>query len=363
MYGKSQFSACITPGITYTFNFAAGKLIMKYEVGDKIIVLLTDEEGVVVDIMNEKMVMIEVRGVKFPAYNDQIDFPYFKMFTQKKIVEKKKIHVDNVQKEKAISRKKTGNGVWLNFIPVFDKDVFEDDVVEKLKVYLVNQDEEEYRFTYNLFFDGESHFELVNSVRGLSDFYLHDVLFEDLSDNPRFHFEFSLVKEQKRKAPYLEAFLKLKGKQVFKKIEEIMLKNAPSFSYELFDAYPDKIEEPKVDLSKLGNAGYRIYDASAVRANLSPARTVVDLHIEKLTDNRADLSNIDMLTMQLNAFEKYYELAVLHRQPELIVIHGIGEGRLRDEIHQRLRHKDEVKSFANQYHKSYGYGATEIYFK
>ena len=56
---------------------------MKYQVGDKIIVLHSDEEGKVIDIINEKMVMIEVRGVKFPAYMDQIDFPYFKMFTEK----------------------------------------------------------------------------------------------------------------------------------------------------------------------------------------------------------------------------------------------------------------------------------------
>jgi len=47
-------------------------------------VLHSDEEGKVVEIINEKMVMIEVRGVKFPAYMDQIDFPYFKMFSQKK---------------------------------------------------------------------------------------------------------------------------------------------------------------------------------------------------------------------------------------------------------------------------------------
>ena len=63
---------------------------MKYRVGDKMVVLHTDEEGTVVDIMNDKMVMIEVRGVRFPAYMDQIDFPYFKMFTQKKPVEKRR---------------------------------------------------------------------------------------------------------------------------------------------------------------------------------------------------------------------------------------------------------------------------------
>ena len=36
---------------------------MKYEPGDKILVLLTQEEGKVVEIINEQMVMIEVKGV------------------------------------------------------------------------------------------------------------------------------------------------------------------------------------------------------------------------------------------------------------------------------------------------------------
>lgn len=336
---------------------------MKYEIGDKIIVLLTDEEGTVVDLMNDQMVMIEVRGVKFPAYMDQIDFPYFKMFTQKKVPEKKKIYVDNIRKEKSVPKEKKGSGVWINFIPVFDKDVFDDDIVEKLKVYLVNNNEEEYNFHYNLFFTGDSHFELKNNIRPAQDFYLHDVSFEDLSDNPKFDFEFSLVNEHKKKAPYFETSLKLKGKQLFKKIEEIQLKNEASFSYELFNTYPDRVEEEKVDLSKLGNAGFRVYDASRVRENLPPARTVVDLHIDKVTNQWQDLSHIEMLDMQLNAFDKYYDLAVAHHLPQLIVIHGVGEGRLKDEIHDRLKLKNEVKSFVNQFHHLYGYGATEIYFK
>ena len=71
---------------------------MKYEVGDDIIVLLSNEEGKVVEIMNDKMVMIEIRGVKFPAYMDQIDFPYFYRFSKKKVEESqksKKVYVDN----------------------------------------------------------------------------------------------------------------------------------------------------------------------------------------------------------------------------------------------------------------------------
>ena len=55
-------------------------------------------------------------------------------------------------------------------------------------------------------------------------------------------------------------------------------------------------------------------------------------------------------------------LAVAHHQPSLIVIHGVGR-ELRDEIHDILRLKKEVKSFVNQYHPHFGYGATEIFFQ
>lgn len=335
---------------------------MKYEVGDKIVVLLTNEEGTVVEILNEKMVMIEVKGVRFPAYMDQIDFPYFKRFSEKRVVEKKKIFIDNVKTEKNKPRLKTDNGVSLAFIPVFDKDIFDDDVVEKLKVYLVNQTGSAYQFVYRLYFSGENSFELKNSVEAHAEFYLHDVNFEDMSDNPRFDVEFSLPVPDKKKAPYYETSLKLKARQLFKRIEDLQVKNEASFSYPLFKSYPDRVDEEKVDLSRLGNAGFRIYDLSKLKENLPPARTVVDLHIEKLTDNWKQLSNFEILTMQLREFEKFYDLAVGHHQPSLTVIHGVGVGKLRDEIHEILRHKKEVKSFVNQYTPAYGYGATEIFF-
>ena len=336
---------------------------MKYQPGDKILVLLTDEAGTVLEIMNEKMVLVEVKGVKFPIYTDQIDFPYFKMFSQKFKAEKKKVYIDNVQKEKAMPKVKEGNGVLLSFIPVFDKDIFDDDIVEKFKLYLINQNETAYTFTYDLMIGGQSDFQLKNTIDPLSDFYLHDVKFEDLSDSPRFEFEFALKEPDKKKAPYFETSLKLKAKQLFKKIEEIQLENKPGFSYMLLEDYPDRLEEEKVDLGRLGNAGFRIYDAHKIKQNLEPARTVVDLHIEKLTDSWKHLSNFEILSMQLKTFEKYYELSVTHHQPVLTIIHGVGAGKLRDEIHDILRLKKEVKSFVNQYSHLYGYGATEIYFE
>ena len=336
---------------------------MKYEPGDKIIVLFTGEEGSVVEIMNEKMVMIEVKGVRFPAYMDQIDFPYFKLFTEKKVQPKKKLFIDDLRPEKPGPKLKTGEGMGLSLFPIFNRDIFDDEVVEKFKLYLINQDELAYGFKYNLMIGGASDFQLQNCIEPHSDFYLHDVYFEAMSDNPRFDFEFSLKEPDKKKALYYESSLKIKARQLFKKIEEIRLKNEPSFSYRLFDQYPDRVDEEKVDLGKLGNAGYKLYDAARIRENMESPRSVIDLHIEKLSESWKSLTNFEILTLQLNAFEKYYQLTVAHYQSNLTVIHGIGEGKLRDEIHDRLRLKKEVSSYVNQYNPLYGYGATEIYFE
>jgi hypothetical protein len=142
---------------------------MKYQVGDKIVVLHSNEEGEVIDIINEKMVMIQVRGVKFPAYMDQIDFPYFKRFTEKKLfpAEPKKKYIEDLPKEKKIIKpleKKVSDGVWLSFLPKFQTDEFGDDVVTELKVHLVNRTEIAYNFIYSLQFFGKPEFELRTEV-------------------------------------------------------------------------------------------------------------------------------------------------------------------------------------------------------
>lgn len=340
---------------------------MKYQIGDEIIVLLTHEEGRVVDIMNENMVMIEVRGVKFPAYMDQIDFPYFHRFTKKKVVEEKKVvktFIDNIPKEKPKPNQiKVADGVWLSFIPKFALDDFNDEVVELLKIHLVNKTNTAYHFTYTQKFAGEDHFELKNEIKAFHDFYIHDIDFASVNDSPSFFVDFSLQQPDKKKADHFETSLKLKPKQIFQRIEEMKDKNEPTISYKLFDEYPERQFEEKFELSGLAAKGFKIYEANKIRQNLPPARSVVDLHIEKLTNEWLQLSNFEILTIQLKEFEKWYDLAVAHRQPSLIVIHGVGKGKLKEEIHDELKLKKEVKYFVNQYDARFGYGATEIFFK
>jgi hypothetical protein len=338
---------------------------MKFQIGDKVLVLHSNEEGEVIDIINEKMVMVEVRGVRFPAYIDQLDFPYFKRFSEKKLfpAKKEKRFVEDIRKEKPQPREKIVDGVWLSFLPKFETDEFGDDVVETLKIHLINRTERSYNFTYRLQFFGKTDFELKNEVLPFTDFYIHDIAFSDMNDSPTFAIEFTLPIPEKSKAEYYETALRLKPKQLFDKIEEIQKKGEATFAYRLFESYPNRPMEEKLDLGKLSAKGMKVYDVKEVRKHLPPARTVIDLHIEKLTDNWERMSNMEILDIQLREFEKWYELALAHRQPSLIVIHGVGKGVLRNEIHDILRMKREVKSFVNQYHPSFGYGATEIFFQ
>jgi hypothetical protein len=338
---------------------------MKYQVGDIVLILHSNEEGKVVDIINDKMMMVDVKGVTFPVYKDQVDFPYFKRFTEKKQfpVNKDKKYVDDVRKEKKIQAPQVADGVWLTFLPVMDIDEFGDEVVEELKLHLINRTHTAYKFIYKLNFFGNPDFELKNQVNPFEDFYLHDIPFSDLSDNPTFDFEFSLLQPDKKKAEYYEASLRLKPKQLFAKIELIRQNNQATFSHRLFEHYPDRAYEDMLELGSLSAKGFKVYDAKRVREHLEPARTVIDLHIEKLAHDWQHMDNYEIIALQLKTFEKYYDLALAHHQPTLTVIHGVGEGRLRDEIHDILRLKKEVKSFVNQYDPRFGYGATEIFFQ
>jgi hypothetical protein len=337
---------------------------MKFQVGDKVIVLHSGEEGEIVDFINDKMVMVDVRGVRFPAYMDQLDFPYFRQFTEQSQKEKKKQkrYIDQLPVEKKSTLAKVPGGVWLTVLPQFETNEFGEESPETLKIHLLNNSEMAYQFSYALAYFGKSEFNLQNQVHPFQDFYLHDIPFADLNDSPVFTFTFSLLNPDKQHADKFETSMKLKPRQVFTQIEEIKSKGESTFSYKLFDRFPDRTAEEPLPAGREPGAG-RVYNVSEARKYLEPPKYEVDLHIERLTDDWQSMSNFEILSLQIQVFEKNIDLAIAHHQGSLVVIHGVGKGRLRDEIHELLRLKKEVKSFVNQYDPRYGYGATEIYFQ
>jgi hypothetical protein len=85
----------------------------------------------------------------------------------------------------------------------------------------------------------------------------------------------------------------------------------------------------------------------------------VDLHIHELIDNTNGLSNFEMLNIQLEHFEKELDEAIEKNMKKITFIHGVGNGRLKQEIIASLNKTNGV-SYQDASFKEYGYGATQV---
>ena len=85
----------------------------------------------------------------------------------------------------------------------------------------------------------------------------------------------------------------------------------------------------------------------------------VDLHIEELVDKVSGMSNHEILSVQLERFEKELDKAIESGMKKLIIIHGVGNGRLKREIQSILKSTQGV-TFQDASYKDYGFGATQI---
>ena len=68
-----------------------------------------------------------------------------------------------------------------------------------------------------------------------------------------------------------------------------------------------------------------------------------------------------MLEIQLKHFAKEMDHALRNHFKKMIFIHGVGNGKLKNEIRKELRHYPGV-AFKDADSRNYGQGATEVTF-
>ncbi len=89
--------------------------------------------------------------------------------------------------------------------------------------------------------------------------------------------------------------------------------------------------------------------------------TIIDLHIEKIYPNYRQLDKWDILSRQLGYLKAQLQKVKSRHIKKVIIIHGVGEGTLRKEVHQLLNGMKNV-----QYHEAsyvnFGQGATQVDF-
>src|SRR4051794_12108172 len=103
--------------------------------------------------------------------------------------------------------------------------------------------------------------------------------------------------------------------------------------------------------------------APILAPSVTKPASVIDLHIEQLSGDKARMSNTEILKIQLDAFEKQLENAIASGMQEITFIHGIGNGTLRLELHKRLGRHPHVQYYEDAQKEKFGYGATKVKIK
>jgi len=86
----------------------------------------------------------------------------------------------------------------------------------------------------------------------------------------------------------------------------------------------------------------------------------IDLHIHELLDNFSNMTNTEMVTVQMNKFHEEMDKAIKSEVKKIVFIHGVGNGTLKNELRRELQRKYSKYNFQDASFREYGYGATMV---
>ena len=208
-----------------------------------------------------------------------------------------------------------------------------------------------------------------NKLKSVSYQKLGEFLYDDLNESPEFEVECHWVTTEGLTTAEFKS-LKIKPKTFFGNLRTAPFLNKPVHWYRLFEK-PELVEEkstedlesytkrhtkPVAKQSSTHRRAFHVPDTNELAA-FNPE---IDLHIEKLTDNWRKLTSGDIVKIQLSHFEAFIANAIRLGVERVFVIHGVGEGKLKDAIATRLMQNPDINTFKNEFHHRYGWGATEV---
>lgn len=319
------------------------------------------EEGIITEFVGDDMAAVRVDKKSYHVFLNDLEHPYLRWFTNKTTKTKKVNTLEQILYDKG---KKKGNqlpqGIYLVFMPVYQSDGF-DESVGKLKVYLYNETLGDYQLDYHCKIKNESIFTISTELLAENEFYIHDITFEEAAQNPQFFYRF--IDKENVKLD-LESVFSLKPKKLYEKINAVRYDNKAFFHFLLIENVTERapidVVKDYILPSKKELISSNHFDFGKA---LKKSSYEVDLHIEKLLPNFQGLGASEILQIQLKECQIALDLAVATHQNALVLIHGVGKGTLKNEIHELLNQTKYVKRYVNTYDSRYGYGATEVFFQ
>jgi hypothetical protein len=313
-------------------------------IGDKVRLIHAKEEGVIVRIIDNKLVEVEIEdGFRIPVLRNEVAVIAAEEAAQFK---------RNVPQADAIaSRTEKGvvatQGVYMAFTLINDTD---------LALYLVNNTDLGVPFAVGEM-QGQNYKGLVaGMLQKKSSVKIHEVTTKNFENWPVYMLQLLFFKEGA--FPMREPLMKkirFRANTFFKSKQPAPLLGKDAYLFQVdkesVDVQPDKILDG-------------IFDSKNIQQTPLPAPArEIDLHIEKLTKDYNRMGNAEILQLQLKTFENNLDQAVAHGMDEIVFIHGVGNGILRMEIHKRLGKHPYVQFFKDAMKEKFGYGATLVKLK
>ncbi len=134
--------------------------------------------------------------------------------------------------------------------------------------------------------------------------------------------------------------------------------NEPEFDWDsLEERRIPKVIDPDfmVDITHIGESHHQTKKFTTIQEEIWE----IDLHIHELMDDFEHLSHGEILEIQLKHFHSFMKKAIDQKIKKVIIIHGVGTGRLKAEITAAAL-KYPIHSIHDAPLKKYGRGATEI---
>jgi hypothetical protein len=364
---------------------------MTLKPGDRVSFLNEKRDGVVKKILNNKLLLVAIEdGFEIPVMESDLVI----LMTNEERIQTKKPQTEYQAKEDTIDTDadadfpqrrdlyvtasdsgKIKAGLYIAFIPRDTKHI----PSSGFGVYLVNHLQYDCLFTYSLK-DAAQHifvckdFDRVDEESAI----LLDVI--DITDletwkDMAFQFLFYKPGSSATKAPLTVevhiAPVKFYKEEhyLFSQLLHIkcILVSAQSGKEQVVpevweeEKWENKIVEKPVGIKVVGHIkDYLRMDSFPQKHIIEPGIAEVDLHIEELTENYTGMSNFELLNIQLNYFIKMMENAIAHKFRKIYFIHGVGNGKLKQEIIALLKKDYPSYIFADAPIKKYGMGATEV---
>ncbi len=346
---------------------------MNFKIGDQVRFLNERGEGIITRIINKNTVGVTIEdGFEIPFDTSNlvilidnsivIENPVVEPVSKpvQKTVVKSPLNYEELQE---------GEGVYLAFSPENEKDIAHSNI----NVWLINRTDYDVLYSYSIW-NNSTYLTLeTGTINKFNADLVQTIYRNELNDHRNFKIDALFYSKQVHDhQPPVSNVIKLKPIKLYKdnafKTNNLIADKALIFPVYRFVDHELEAEQYTIAGKNLAqifsnkeNAQQQSKKSKPHSSNNLLNEMEIDLHIEELLDEYSNMSNAEIVRVQLTYFQNALDKAMSGHFKKLVVIHGVGNGRLKQEVRTIAATYPSLKCYDASYAR-FGFGATEIRF-